>query len=168
MDAAAVFCVRVGPHRPEGADHLPHFQLPEGYTDGWPYFEKLCLDGFAWRYPNGTEENRQQLRYEMEMIRKMGFVDYFLIVWDFINYAREQGSAHSDKLYMAYSRLANKYAGIETRDTATGEQLNELSIYERIALNMMQAGMRAGKHYKAIYQDTKTRFEAVQDMAFLA
>jgi DNA polymerase-3 subunit alpha len=74
-----------------GKYHLPHFQLPEGYTDGWPYFEKLCLDGFARRYPNGSEEYLKQLRYEMEMIRKMGFVDYFLIVSDFIGYAKSNG-----------------------------------------------------------------------------
>lgn len=85
-----------------------------------------------------------------------------------VDYARQQGSTHSDKLYMVYSRLANKYAGIETRDTATVEQLNMLSIYERIALNMMQTGMVEGKHYKDIYQDTKTRFSQVQDLAFLA
>ena len=74
-----------------GKYHLPHFQLPEGYSDGWTYFEKLCLDGFARRYPNGSEDYLKQLRYEMEMIRKMGFVDYFLIVSDFIGYAKGNG-----------------------------------------------------------------------------
>ena len=74
-----------------GKYHLPHFQLPEGYTDGDAYFEKLCMDGFARRYPDGPEEYLNQLRYEMAMIRKMGFVDYFLIVSDFIAFAKGNG-----------------------------------------------------------------------------
>ncbi|WP_297722674.1 DNA polymerase III subunit alpha [Intestinimonas sp.] len=71
-----------------GTYHLPEFKLPEGWTDGEAYFEKLCLDGFAQRYPDAPEDYRKQLGYEMEMIRKMGFVDYFLIVSDFIGYAK--------------------------------------------------------------------------------
>ena len=74
-----------------GKYHLPLFQLPEGYTDGYAYFEKLCLDGFRWRYPAQPPEYLEQLRYEMDMIRKMGFVDYFLIVADFIGYAKKNG-----------------------------------------------------------------------------
>ena len=74
-----------------GKYHLPHFQLPEGYTDGDAYFEKLCMDGFARRYPEKPEEYLKQLRYEMAMIRKMGFVDYFLIVSDFIAFAKGNG-----------------------------------------------------------------------------
>ena len=74
-----------------GKYHLPLFQLPEGWTDGDAYFETLCLDGFAWRYPDQPPEYRKQLEYEMAMIRKMGFVDYFLIVSDFIGYAKGQG-----------------------------------------------------------------------------
>lgn len=74
-----------------GTYHLPEFRLPEGYTDGDAYFEKLCLDGFRWRYPDQPESYLKQLRYEMDMIRKMGFVDYFLIVSDFIGYAKRHG-----------------------------------------------------------------------------
>ncbi len=74
-----------------GRYHLPHFQLPEGYTDGDAYFEKLCMDGFARRYLEQPPEYQKQLRYEMAMIRKMGFVDYFLIVSDFIAFAKGNG-----------------------------------------------------------------------------
>ena len=74
-----------------GKYHLPHFQLPEGWTDGDAYFEKLCMDGFRWRYPAEPPEYLEKLRYEMGMIRKMGFVDYFLIVSDFIAYAKGHG-----------------------------------------------------------------------------
>ena len=74
-----------------GVHHLPEFKLPEGETDGDSYFEKLCWQGFEERYPNGGEDDRKQLRYEMDMIRRMGFVDYFLIVSDFIGYAKRHG-----------------------------------------------------------------------------
>ena len=73
-----------------GTYHLPEFKLPEGWTDGDAYFEKLCLEGFARRYPDQPPEYLEQLEYEMAMIRKMGFVDYFLIVSDFIGYAKRQ------------------------------------------------------------------------------
>ena len=72
-----------------GTYHLPEFQYPEGYNaDSW--FDKLCADGFAHRYPNGSEEYKARLKYEMDMIRQMGFVDYFLIVSDYVGYAKSQ------------------------------------------------------------------------------
>ena len=73
-----------------GEHHLPEFKLPEGETDSESYFEKLCWRGFEYRYPQGGEELKERLRFEMNMIRKMGFVDYFLIVSDFIGYAKSQ------------------------------------------------------------------------------
>ncbi len=71
-----------------GEHHLPEFKLPEGESDSDSYFEKLCWSGFEMRYPQGGEELKERLRFEMNMIRKMGFVDYFLIVSDFIGYAK--------------------------------------------------------------------------------
>ncbi len=73
-----------------GEHHLPEFKLPEGELDSESYFEKLCWNGFERRYPQGGEDLRERLRFEMNMIRKMGFVDYFLIVSDFIGYAKSQ------------------------------------------------------------------------------
>ena len=70
-----------------GKYHLPDFFPPEGFTND-AYFEKLCWDGFARRYPQGGEAERNQLRYEMDMIRQMGFVNYFLIVSDYVAYAK--------------------------------------------------------------------------------
>lgn len=64
---------------------LPHYEVPEGY-DSKSYLVKLCNDGLARRYPDADEEIRQRLEYELGVIEKMGFVDYFLIVWDYINY----------------------------------------------------------------------------------
>ena len=70
--------------------HLPLFHCPEGY-DSWGYFSKLCTEGFNARYPDPPEGYRERLEYEMSMIRKMGYVDYFLIVGDFVGYAKGQG-----------------------------------------------------------------------------
>ena len=74
-----------------GAYHLPEFKLPEGWSDGDTYFEHLCRAGFSHRYPQGSQDYIDRLEMEMSMIRKMGFVDYFLIVSDFIGYAKSKG-----------------------------------------------------------------------------
>ena len=74
-----------------GHYHLPQFQLPPGETDSFQYLRKLCYAGLEERLPGYGEEYPQQLEHELAVIRQMGFVDYFLIVWDFRNYARSQG-----------------------------------------------------------------------------
>ena len=73
-----------------GKYHLPEFKLPPGY-DSPTYLRKLCDEGFARRYGGTKPEYRKQLEYELAMIEKMGFTDYFLIVSDFVNYARKAG-----------------------------------------------------------------------------
>ena len=74
-----------------GHYHLPRFQLPAGETDSFDYLRKLCFEGLAQRYPGYGQELANQLDYELDVIRQMGFVDYFLIVWDFVNYAKQKG-----------------------------------------------------------------------------
>ena len=69
--------------------HLPNFPLPEGMTDE-QYLRKLCEDNLSSHYPEETKEVRDRLEYELGVIHQMGFDSYFLIVWDFINYARSQ------------------------------------------------------------------------------
>ena len=69
---------------------LPKFETPEGFTSE-EYFEHLCRKGIARLYPNADAKVEERLQYEMGIIIKMGFVDYFLITWDFIRYARENG-----------------------------------------------------------------------------
>ena len=69
---------------------LPRFKLPEGETDSYTYLVKLCAKGFAERYAADREDVKNQLHYELKMIKQMGFVDYFLIVSDFIGYAKSQ------------------------------------------------------------------------------
>ena len=67
---------------------LPEFPVPEGY-DSWEYLQKLVWDGFYERYPQADEKLKERVSYELNTIKTMGFVDYFLIVWDFIHYAKE-------------------------------------------------------------------------------
>lgn len=71
-----------------GVTKLPKFDVPQGYT-AWEYLNKLCFDGLATRYSGDMEELEERLNYELNVIKNMGYVDYFLIVWDFIRYARD-------------------------------------------------------------------------------
>ena len=70
--------------------HLPSFPVPDGYTNE-EYFRKLCEDGFRERYPEAPESYRERLEYEIGVISRMGYVNYYLIVWDFIRFAKESG-----------------------------------------------------------------------------
>ena len=70
-----------------GVTKLPKFEVPEGY-DSWTYLNKLCQDGMKKRYPNDDGTLAKRLEYELGVIHNMGYVDYFLIVWDFIHFAR--------------------------------------------------------------------------------
>ena len=73
-----------------GVTKLPRFDVPEGYTS-WEYLNKLCFEGLERLYDPVTPELRERLEYELNTIKNMGYVDYFLIVWDFIHYARSNG-----------------------------------------------------------------------------
>ena len=80
-----------------GVTKLPKFDVPEGYNS-WTYLNKLCYDGLKERYgdehaPAGEtgQTLKERLDYELNVIQTMGYVDYFLIVWDFINYAKQNG-----------------------------------------------------------------------------
>jgi len=70
--------------------HLPSFPVPEGYTNE-EYFRKLCMDGFRERYDDPPESYKERLEYEIGVISRMGYVNYYLIVWDFIRFAKETG-----------------------------------------------------------------------------
>ena len=70
--------------------HLPSFPVPEGYTNEG-YFREICMNGFRERYENPPQEYIDRLEYEIGVISRMGYVNYYLIVWDFIRYAKEQG-----------------------------------------------------------------------------
>ena len=70
--------------------HLPSFPVPAGYTNE-EYFRKLCMDGFHERYPDAPQEYMDRLEYEISVISRMGYINYYLIVWDFIRFAKESG-----------------------------------------------------------------------------
>ena len=73
-----------------GVTKLPKYDVPEGYTS-WEYLQHLCYQGLKKRYPSGDEALKNRLEYELSVIKSMGYVDYFLIVWDFIKYAKDHG-----------------------------------------------------------------------------
>ncbi len=73
-----------------GVTKLPQFQVPEGETS-WSYLNRLCMEGLKRRYPDDDGTLKARLDYELDVIHTMGYVDYFLIVWDFIHFARSQG-----------------------------------------------------------------------------
>ena len=73
-----------------GVTKLPKYDVPDGYTY-WEYLQKLCYEGLEKRYGDPSEELKDRLSYELETIHQMGYVDYFLIVWDFIKYAKDHG-----------------------------------------------------------------------------
>lgn len=89
------------------------------------------------------------------------------VIKQLVEYAKEQGSEHSQMLYTTYSKLANKMAGITDRDFATLTQLNELSFIENIILNQIRVGMEREMHYKDIYKDCKKQIEIFKDVAYL-
>ncbi|MBR2186568.1 MAG: DNA polymerase III subunit alpha, partial [Lachnospiraceae bacterium] len=70
---------------------LPHFEVPEEFADSFAYLKYLCDKGFKERYPGDDGSLYDRMLYELSVIETMGFVDYFLIVWDYINYSKEHG-----------------------------------------------------------------------------
>ncbi|MCM1387434.1 MAG: DNA polymerase III subunit alpha [Bacillus sp. (in: Bacteria)] len=75
-----------------GVYKVPHYDVPDG-RDSWEYLNELCEKGMAQRYPQDDGTLRERMNYELGIIKTMGFVDYFLIVWDYINFCRENGIA---------------------------------------------------------------------------
>lgn len=121
------------------------------YISAFNQMEKILTE----KQTNVWIETRQQGK----LIRK-GETD---VIQKLVEYAREQGSGHADMLYMTYTKLANKMAGITTRDSATNAQLNELTTMERIIAKVVLEEMAKGIHYKQIYKDCKKRMETVKE-----
>lgn len=89
------------------------------------------------------------------------------VIKELVEYAKEQGSTHSDMLYMTYSKLANALAGIKKRDLATVMQLNNLSIFENLILQIIRSGIDNGLGYKEIYKECKARCEMAKEIAMI-
>lgn len=98
-----------------GVTKLPHFEVPAGY-DSWTYLQKLCNDGLLKHYKNPEEGLKERLNYELSTIKKMGYVDYFLIVWDFINYAKNNEIAVGPGRGSAAGSIASYCLGITNID----------------------------------------------------
>ena len=107
-----------------GVTKLPKYDVPDGYTS-WEYLNKLCWDGFAKRYPEDDGHLRDQLTYELSIIQKIGYVDYFLIVWDFIKYSRDHGIAVGPGRGSAAGSLVSYTLGITNIDPARYQLLFE-------------------------------------------
>lgn len=90
------------------------------------------------------------------------------VIQELVEYARVQGSTHSQMLYVAYSKLANAMAGVGKRDQASVTQLNNLSIFENIILTIIRNGMKEGLNYKEIYQVCKSRCEQAKEIAMIS
>ena len=98
-----------------GKYKLPEFPVPEGY-DAWSYLNKLTWDGLMQRYEKPDESLKKRLEYELSTIKNMGFVDYFLIVWDFIHYAKSHGIAVGPGRGSAAGSLVSYCLGITDLD----------------------------------------------------
>ena len=98
-----------------GVTKLPKYDVPSGYTS-WEYLQKLCWEGLENRYEELTEELKERLAYELDTIRNMGYVDYFLIVWDFIKYAKDHGIAVGPGRGSAAGSIVSYCLGITTID----------------------------------------------------
>ena len=98
-----------------GVTKLPKYDVPEGYTS-WEYLQKLCYEGLDQRYRTPSQELNDRLAYELDTIRHMGYVDYFLIVWDFIKYAKDHGIAVGPGRGSAAGSIVSYCLGITTID----------------------------------------------------
>lgn len=127
-------------------------------TDRWLVF--LCRNQYIFEKQS---QSWVSAREQGKLIRKAE-TD---VLKELVEYAKNHGSTHSDKLYVTYTRLANKICGISKRYNATIEQLNNLTVAENIILHCIQAGIEQNRHYKDIYKDCKKRLEMFKDIAHL-
>lgn len=125
------------------------------YIEAFNKMESIIREKSTLTWEETRREGKLTRRAETDTIKRL------------VEYAKEQGSTHSDKLYMAYSKLANKIAGISNREKATVTQLNDLSLLEHIIFCVINDGIMEGKNYKKIYQDCKKRLEVVSALAYL-
>ena len=125
------------------------------YSDAFSKMESIIREKLTQTWEETRKAGKLTRQTETDTIKKL------------VEYAKEQGSTHSHKLYMIYSKLANKMTGISSRDEATVMQLNNLSMIENIILKVIDEGIKADKYYKEIYQDCKERILTVSKLAYL-
>ena len=98
-----------------GVTKLPKYDVPGGMTS-WEYLQKLCREGLEKHYPDPSDKLKERLDYELSTIKNMGYVDYFLIVWDFIKYAKDHGIAVGPGRGSAAGSIVAYCLGITTID----------------------------------------------------
>ncbi len=125
------------------------------YISAFNAMERLLVEKQTSAWIESRKQGKITRRNETDVIKEL------------VEYAKSQGSTHSDMLYMTYTRLVNRTIGVKNRDNATILQINNLTLAEHIVLNTIRNGMAAGKTYKEIYQDSKTQLEAFSEIAFL-
>ena len=117
-----------------GVTKLPKYDVPDGYTS-WEYLQKLCYEGLEKRYGDPSEELKERLSYELETIHQMGYVDYFLIVWDFIKYAKDHGISVGPGRGSAAGSIVSYCLEITTIDPIRYQLLFERFLYpERVSM----------------------------------
>lgn len=120
------------------------------YIDAFNKMESIIMERKTAVWLETRQQGKLIRKEETDIIKRL------------VEYAKEQGSGHADMLYVTYTKLANKMAGITSRDTATNAQLNDLSTMERLIAKVVLDGMAEGKHYKDIYRESKQRLETVK------
>lgn len=120
------------------------------YIDAFNAMEKIVAERRTTAWIETRKQGMLVRKDETDVIQKL------------VEYAKEQGSGHADMLYVTYTKLANKMAGITKRNEATTAQLNDLSTMERLIAKVVLDGMAAGLHYKEIYKNCKERLETVK------
>lgn len=125
------------------------------YIQAFNKMEAVIREKQSSSWLEARQQGRLTRRAETDMIQQL------------VEYAKEQGSQHSDMLYMVYTRLSNKLAGVTNRQTATTMQLINLTVLENAAMHEIRNGILAEKHYKQIYRDCKIRLEAISGLAYI-
>ena len=130
-------------------------EIKEKYIYAFNEMEKLLNEKKTQIWVDSRKQGMLTRKAETDVIKEL------------VEYAKAQGSEHPDMLYMTYSKLANTLAGIKKRDQATIMQLNNLSIFENIILQMIRAGIDKGLNYKEIYIECKLRCSNAKEIAMI-
>lgn len=125
------------------------------YIDAFNEMEKLLLEKHTSDWLEERRHGKLTRKAETDIIQQL------------VDYAKGQGSEHSEKLYLVYTKLANVMAGVSNRDLAPCHKLSELTFIENIILNQIAIGMESGQNYKDIYQCCKKQIEIFKDAAYL-
>ena len=138
-----------------GVTKIPQFDVPGGKTS-WEYLNELCTSGFEKRYPEDDGSLRKRLDYELSVIQSMGYVDYFLIVWDFIKYAKDHGIMVGPGRGSAAGSLVSYCLGITTIDPIRYQLLFERFLNpERVSMPDIDVDLNGGRQAMIEYVSRK-------------